>query len=265
MDNTAQLYYDGRGVDVMAPNMFQLFAILNYLVIYDQGRYNLVKCCNPDKPGIIADVGGALGQSVLLYSRIFPGRSYVCVEPAEYNLKYLRHNSKSFDVEIVKAAFADKEEPRTISFPDHNQKRRPDIISNSGLLSLFGKGEVMESLVTTTMDKALWDKKLFYLDLDVEGAEIEVLRGGKKIIERDRPYIMVELDEENQSMGGHKTEEIGYEMESMGYVRVLDSTRDALYVPKELCDDFHSRVGLQSQRTAGFSVRDDSTGKVGGG
>jgi FkbM family methyltransferase len=261
MDNYGRIYIDDKYVDVVAPNMFQLFAILNYMVIYDAGRYNLIgQACNPDKPGIIADVGGSIGQSVLLYSRIFPGRSFVCVEPSEYNLKYLRINSTDYDAEIIKAAFSDKEESRTLSFPDHNQKRRPDIESNSGLLSIGGRGQIMESLVTTTMDKALWDKTLFYLDLDVEGFELEVLRGGKKIIERDRPYILIEIDEENQLMCGHKTEEIYEEMKSIGYLKSLESTRDCLFIPKELKDDFRSRVGKQSQGHPGFSLRDDPAG-----
>jgi FkbM family methyltransferase len=258
MDNYGRIYMDGKYVDVVAPNMFQLYAILNYMVIYDAGRYNLIaQACNPDKPGIIADVGGSIGQSVLLYSRLFPQRGFVCVEPSEYNLKYLRKNSIGYDVDIIKAAFGDRVEKRTLSFPDHEQKRRPDIESNSGLFSLGGRGKVVEELTTTTMDEALWNKTLFYLDLDVEGFELEVIRGGKRIIERDRPYILIEIDEENQLMCGHKTEEIFDEMKSIGYLKSLESTRDCLFIPKELKDDFRSRIGQQSQGSSGFSLRDD--------
>ena len=65
-------------------------------------------------------------------------------------------------------------------------------LSNSGFQDLVGGPPFMAE--TTTLDSFLIDKgKIGFIKIDVEGNEIDVLHGAKKIIQRDRPNMLVEI------------------------------------------------------------------------
>lgn len=43
----------------------------------------------------------------------------------------------------------------------------------------------------TTIDKAVGSEKTAFIKMDIEGSELEALKGGRKVIERDMPVLAV--------------------------------------------------------------------------
>jgi FkbM family methyltransferase len=235
MDCKASFDNADKRIDIIAPNTFQLFAILNYISSRDYGHYDIMlKQFDISKPGLVVDIGAALGQSVLLYSPVLGNnREFLCIEPADYNLKYLRENTRQYNVEIVKAACGASNRSVNIAFPGHEQRNRRDIEGNSGLITCYGTGRVLETTNLQLLDDIVGDRKVFFLDLDVEGMEMEVLFGAQKMIARDRPYIHAEIGLENQRMAGRSKKEVYNMIIGMGYKIKAVQKENYFFVPKE--------------------------------
>lgn len=55
------------------------------------------------------------------------------------------------------------------------------------------------------------------IKIDVEGAELEVLRGGYQLLERHHPDLVLEVDPRNTAQFGHKPEDVLNAVQSFGY------------------------------------------------
>ncbi len=71
--------------------------------------------------------------------------------------------------------------------------------SSEKVLSFAANGDGSSSLredgddivEVTTIDKIVGDEKVAFIKMDVEGAELEALKGARKVIERDRPILAI--------------------------------------------------------------------------
>ena len=94
---------------------------------------------------------------------------------------------------------------------------------NEGLGSLFADGQRSSAageIELTTLDDYCAQAGIERLDLlkiDVEGAELAVLRGGAKTIERYRPFIIVEVQEQTADNAGYTVQELIFWLLARGY------------------------------------------------
>lgn len=136
----------------------------------------------PDKM-VMIDVGGNigtfLGQFVDKCDTIFafepiPRLNQVIKESIEYN--------KDKKVKLIAKAVGDA--PSVVKMFDNN---------NSSIVSEGGQEAVLE-IEVITLDSELTElKRIDFIKIDVEGYELNVLNGAKKIIEKHRPAILVEV------------------------------------------------------------------------
>jgi FkbM family methyltransferase len=71
-----------------------------------------------------------------------------------------------------------------------------------------------------TLDNWLADKgigRVDFIKLDVEGAELSVLKGARECLSRRHPVLLVEVAQIRTSAWGYDAKEIGRFLENMGY------------------------------------------------
>ncbi len=143
-----------------------------------------------DKTAI--DVGAATGHITCWLAehaeRVF---AFEAVPPVYEQLKLM--DAQFANVRAIHAAVGNKNGPVEIFVDD---KR----LSNSGFQDLVGgpkitvDGVMLDSLFRTpTMRSMSTPVPIGFIKIDVEGTELDVMKGAAEIIRRDRPNLMVEI------------------------------------------------------------------------
>lgn len=144
--------------------------------------------------GLIVDAGGYIGTSAIKFATAFPACRIVSIEPSSENLAVLRRNIAAYsNISVVQAALAATDSGATLR-PAGGGEWGYTIVSEPAA----GKtGPAIEQVATTTVDEILRDQqadRLFILKLDVEGAELEILQGGRGWMPRT-DIVIAELHE----------------------------------------------------------------------
>jgi FkbM family methyltransferase len=129
----------------------------------------------------------------------------------------------------------------------------------AGKLNLYGKeGEnegvntmfptethtvMIQEINLDTLDSQLSQLKYKQVDLikiDVEGAELQVLKGALDTIKKHRPYLMIEINREACLAGGYEPEDIFELLRPIGYtfekIGLRGKRIPVKRVPKEFCN-----------------------------
>ncbi len=149
------------------------------------------------KNGNVIDVGSNIGITAVLAGRlVYPG-SVLALEPVRETFDYLVSNvegSGSTNVRCLNVAAA--------SAPGHvNLVSRP----GHSFAAFVGYAEVLdryagyaeEDVAALTLDQLVEDEKLSRVDfikIDVEGFELEVLRGSRLVLQRFQPTVFLEAN-----------------------------------------------------------------------
>jgi FkbM family methyltransferase len=156
------------------------------------------------RPGTFVDVGAHVGAFVFEMQDV-PGLSLVAVEPLPHALALLRERAAASadTLRVIGAALSDHAEIARLAVPVLRggpvwewasltkdfaalQANNPEII-----------GIQHFAVELTTLD-ALGLTNVVAMKLDVEGAEYEVLRGGRTVLRTMRPILSVELEERHR-------------------------------------------------------------------
>jgi FkbM family methyltransferase len=179
-------------------------------------------------PGmIVADVGAHIGFVTVFMARLVgpDGRVYA-FEPASDSLAYLNRNISYNGLEnviIIPAAAGDTAGTRTLYLAEVSD-------TNS-----FYRRHLGRTVGTLQVEQVRLDDVVSAPDLvkiDVEGAEIEVLKGMNRILDQGkRPILLVEWSPACQVGAGHSPDDLittlrslGYELEALGYSASVDET-----------------------------------------
>ena len=118
---------------------------------------------------------------------------------------------------------------------------------NEGLGSLYrdeSRSEVAGEVSVSTLDDVLGQvAHIDVIKIDVEGAEVNVLRGGCHLLERDKPAILIEINRNSLIAAGFHPDVLLDELAALGYrfelITVSKRRRlvplDRAHVP-DLCD-----------------------------
>lgn len=150
------------------------------------------------------DVGGYRGEVLRRMVQLAPGGTHFAFEPVRLNYEYL---ARSFPtVRLFNVALSDYRGRASFQ----HVVDRP---ARSGLLKVDYPDpdqEVREiSVEVTTLDAVIpEDVRVEFIKIDVEGAELAVLRGGRRVIGSNRPTVIFEHGHERAQAYGATPEQI---------------------------------------------------------
>lgn len=171
--------------------------------IYDQQTFKLMKQVLSADSSCI-DVGAYRGEIVQQMIKYAPKGQHFAFEPVPENYEYVNRRFNS--VTTFNMALSDK--PSTATF--QHVVGRP---ARSGLREVEypDKNQRIEKfeVVVETLDRVIpKNAKIDLIKIDVEGAELGVLKGAKKLIKTQRPFIVFEHELEKAVHYGTKPEEV---------------------------------------------------------
>jgi FkbM family methyltransferase len=195
------------------------------------------------QPGQVAvDIGCHKGAyTYWMRRRVGPGGAVYAFEPQPTQVAYLRKafSAMNYDnVELVPMALSNKsgEMPlyttaisshfATLEIRDVFTRGRPSVGAGAGSGDPRTAGEAgsekrgarSENVDVTTLDEFFSGsrRRPHFLKIDVEGHELSVLEGGRRMLEQDHPTILVECEARHRP--DHDVQPVFSLLESLGYV-----------------------------------------------
>jgi FkbM family methyltransferase len=160
----------------------RLFSPHRYQAFPDEDYFRVLR---PERGETVLDVGACIGFSAIMAARMV-GREglVVAVEPDPDNLRWLRLNLERFpNCVVVPKGVADRGGRRFLH-------RHPDPWGHT-ILGSFGGGSV--KIEVTTIDRiceGLGLKRVDFMMMDVEGAELMALRGARRTLKRTQKVVV---------------------------------------------------------------------------
>lgn len=127
---------------------------------------------------IIVDCGAYTGDTVERFYKNIPGCRVIALEPEEKNFESLQ-NLKLEGLKVIKAGVWS--EDTTLSFSDEGGGTTGGAISASGNTKIEVKA----------LDHLPECQSATYVKMDIEGAEMEALKGAEKIIKKGKPKLAI--------------------------------------------------------------------------
>jgi FkbM family methyltransferase len=167
------------------------------------------------KRGIILDIGANIGITAAPLSRHAPHAEIHAYEPISENFSTLTKVAgflKLKNVKLFNLALGNEEGILKMIMPLQGNSRM------QGLSKAYEEGSAEKGTLYEVPLKRLDDlypkeTEINAIKLDVENFELEVLRGGKKMLERNKPMIYCELwDNENRTLVFELVKSIGYDI-----------------------------------------------------
>lgn len=174
---------------------------------------------------VCIDVGAHIGSMTHLFRQLAPEGAHVAVEAEPVKAAWLR---KAFpDLTIAETAVSDSEGEVTF----YENLDRP------GFSSLSARaGRVQEITVPcTTLDKLLAERdRVDLMKIDVEGFELNVIRGAREVIARLKPILIFEAGAANDP-----------DIDDGNYITLLDFLNDELgYEVRPVFGEFYGKAPI---------------------
>ena len=166
-----------------------------YLYFYGthDERYIVTKLLNIIKPGDICwDVGANIGfYTCLLASLVAGSGAVVAFEPAARTCGYLKENvslNQFTNVTVVNKGLSDKQEQRLLHYSEAG------LAEGTASLKYTDGRAASERVTLDTIDNLIRELPApEFVKIDVEGYQLEVLRGGEHFLKTRAPLLMAEL------------------------------------------------------------------------
>jgi len=139
----------------------------------------------------VADVGGNIGMTALLFSEL--ARHVYAFEPGRSTFGILRGNTDGIaNIEPVNIGMGERCENQTLTFATSN--RSGGFVSND--IKLSNASHTTEEIRIETLDSFFFNRPVRpdFIKMDVEGFEPAVLRGAHALIAQQKPTVVLELN-----------------------------------------------------------------------
>jgi FkbM family methyltransferase len=163
--------------------------------------------------GVVFDVGAHAGQYTKLFARTASGGRVFAFEPGSYARSILRAVvwlHRLSNVAVVPIALGSKTQLDMLTIPIKSRGGFGFGLSHLGNPSRPWRMVAKEIVALTTIDnvvKALGLDRLDFIKADIEGWELQLLRGGESTLERFRPCLLLELNGAAMARAGDRLDQ----------------------------------------------------------
>ena len=154
----------------------------------------------------IVEVGGHIGFISIFFAELAGKRGQVTVyEPGSNNKKYIEYNilnrnekGQAGTIELIEKAVGAQTGFAPL-YEDDLTGQNNSMVRDFDILKQNEKSANKTATINVTnvqveaLDDRFKDKKVDFIKIDIEGYELQALLGARKIMERDKPTIMVEV------------------------------------------------------------------------
>lgn len=188
-DNIFTIKHDGKVIKFYLPNKRDLIQ-LNIILMkefYERETLEYMRQYIP-QDAVILDIGANIGNHTVFYGKIMNARVYA-FEPQKDVFQTLNKNIILNSLDNVSAfnfGLGERNSKASLGRTlDHNCGGASIVESNSGELEI------------KTLDSLNIPEKIDFMKIDVEGAELSVLKGALQKIKADRPIIIMEVEDDH--------------------------------------------------------------------
>jgi FkbM family methyltransferase len=167
------------------------------------------------------DIGANFGMHTLLMAnQIGPSGQLLAFEPIPENLRLLRRNvalNKFNDLVTIQQAALSDQDVETIEMVVDSDHLEP----SASLQTAATQGRETVRVKNMSLDKAaagVLAVKNCFVKLDVEGAELSVLRSGQYFLKTIRPRLLIEVHDYALPLFGDSREAVYEFLKEFGYV-----------------------------------------------
>lgn len=184
----------------------------------DRGEIRLLgRLLRPDH--VFFDIGANVGVFSLYAAKRLTSGEVHAFEPLQQHLSRFSTNLELngfSNIKVNPVALSRKPGSRTLYVPNTN---------NTGMASFYAdetdpNGFAGHGITTTTLDQYVSDmqiKRLDIIKIDVEGAELDALEGGRETIRRFRPRVMMEVNVSHLRRAGKTLDDLVGFWADLGY------------------------------------------------
>jgi FkbM family methyltransferase len=178
---------------------------------HDRIEHVMQQIIQPDVNCI--DIGCHIGSSLSTMVRYSPRGRHVAFEPLAEKANWLRR--KFPEVEVHTLALGDRRDKLTffqnVSRPGFSGFAKGNYIASDTVVEQTVDCEVLDNVVGP-------ERRYAFVKIDVEGAELLVLRGARSLIARDAPVILFESSHDGAGKLGLKREDLfTFFVDELGY------------------------------------------------
>ena len=206
--------------------------VVELIFYYPKLRKTVKKVILDDdnQESIILDVGGNRGQSIKFFSKMFPKKVIISCEPVPklFSLLQRFENEKikvlnvAVDQEAGEGVFFQSvlEETSTLILPkdDSSWGKKKNQILGISSDEMYFPIKVFKNTIDNIMIE-LKVAEVFLLKIDVEGAELNVLKGAVNAFE-NKKISYVQLENHQDDLREDKTKEIEFFLNSFGLKKI---------------------------------------------
>lgn len=174
-----------------------------------------------DGAKVFADVGAHLGYYACIAGSVFPDLKLYLFEMNHNLMELIERNlaaNKLHDAMVTNKPVSDRKQ--TISYEDNSLDAGLTMSQDAQSSGKTGGGLVHTESVTLDDFFADKDAAPDVIKIDVQGAEMQVLRGARKIIENNSPILFLEVHPHLLGSFGTSLQEIHAFLQDNGYDRV---------------------------------------------
>lgn len=146
--------------------------------------------------GAFIDVGANIGQILLKVATKDPNRRYIGFEPSTFCAFYVEQLidlNKFGNCDVFAFAVSDRTAVLSLHYSDSADEQATTLPDFWTAKNVRAKIKKIVSLKADEAIKMVTDEKIGILKIDVEGAELEVIRGCENTIRTHTPAILIEI------------------------------------------------------------------------